>query len=641
MKKYIRPLSRAFFLLIMIFSLLISNFSLITEHASAAKKSNNSTKRVVSEPSKGSIRADCAILMELSTGTVLYSKNIHKRKYPASITKILTTYLACENCSLDETVTFSKKAVNSVGWDTSRLWPFTVQGEEISLKDCLYGMMLASANEVCYGVGEHVSGSLKNFVDLMNQTVKDLGLKNSHFANASGLHDSKHYTSAYDMATIARAAMQNPTFRKVTSTKTYVMKKTNKNKKRTLTNHHCMLSGYTSPQYEYKYCIGGKTGYTSKAGNTLVTYAEKGGMQLICVVLDSTNPESGVPNEYSDTITLLNYGFEKYTVESLNDASTILDDTMFSNFTNYFGSDSPLKLSNDAAVVLPKGTPLSKVKKNITYTKLSELKPGENVIGHVVFTYGSKTAGSADIIYDASKASKTSLLPGVSDGTQKKSSKAIVATKNFKNKFRFKATTFFTNVVNFLKTKTIFIIIGLLVIVLLYLLFLRRKEIKRTTGSGRFAKQDKKSEKSEEGSGFLSFSGKRRKHSSSQSNSSVGGSEFAGPTFGGKGKKGSDSSKNAAAQHKSESSSKLNFGSKKHTMAARKSSPYGMVNDRAKRLFKKNRRYSWTVVSDGNSDNSSKSNTTSSLPPNMNSRKNKRRHKKTISSFDQNLFDHK
>ena len=351
-------------------------------------------------PAPKSLAADSAIVMELSTGTVLYSKNIHRKHYPASITKILTTLLTIENCDLDAVHTFTYEEAHGIEMGSSSL--YCVPGEKFTVEKMLYGIMLQSANEMCLAAADEAAGTVDAFVDMMNQRVASLGLTDTHFANPNGLHDPEHYTTAYDMAVIARAAWQNPTFRKVTGTKTYSMGKTNKRKAdqiMTLLNHHQMINGYKNPEYEYKYCVGGKTGYTSNAGNTLVTYAEKDGMQLVAVVMKSTSPPT-VPNEYTDSTKLLNYGFAAY--QKVDMDSKVLDDTnLFETYNGYFSGDqAPLRLSGNSSVVLPKGADVGKVQQEVTYDENKQLTEGENVIGTVTYRYQNKVVGSNDIIYD-------------------------------------------------------------------------------------------------------------------------------------------------------------------------------------------------------------------------------------------------
>lgn len=355
-----------------------------------------------SGPKKGSLSCSSAIVMELSTGSILYSKNIHDQHYPASITKIMTALLTLENSSLSETVTFSEEAAFGIESGSSSL--YCEPGEKFSVEELLYGIMLQSANEMCLAAGEHVAGTNKKFVKMMNDKVAELGLKNTHFMNPNGLHHDNHYTSAYDMACIAREAWKNTTFQKICGTKTYHMGATNKRKAKeimTLLNHHQMINGYNYPQYEYKYCIGGKTGYTSMAQSTLVTYAEKDGMQLVSVVMRAAGPTAGQPNEYTDSTRILDFAFENYTKYTVNEESSQVNEALFNTFDSYFNAEeSPIRLSSESTVVLPKGVQLSQANQTITYDKEKALVEGENVIGKVTYTYGKRTVGSTDIIFD-------------------------------------------------------------------------------------------------------------------------------------------------------------------------------------------------------------------------------------------------
>ena len=173
----------------------------------------------VSWPENASIQADGGIVIEADTGTVLYGKNIHETYYPASITKILTALIVLEHCDLDEIVTFSHDAVYNVEEGSSSAG--IDEGDELTVRDCLYALLLASANESANALAEHVSGSREAFAELMNEKAESLGCQDSHFANPSGLNDENHYTSAYDMALITRAAIENPTFVEISGSRTY------------------------------------------------------------------------------------------------------------------------------------------------------------------------------------------------------------------------------------------------------------------------------------------------------------------------------------------------------------------------------------------------------------------------------------
>lgn len=374
-------------------------------------KKSESSQRELAEwpdgPNPRSLSSDSAVVMELSSGLVLYEKKAHKKHYPASITKIMTTLLCLENSSLSETVTYSEDAVYGIEAGSSNIG--TMVGEKMTMEQSLYGIMLESANEVCLGVAEHIAGSVDAFVGMMNKRVRQLGLKGTHFQNPNGLHHDNHYTTAYDMAVISQEAMKNSTFRKLTGSKTYTMQETNKYEIRYMRNHQQLLYGYDYPQYTYKYCTGGKTGYTSMAGATLVTFAEKDGMELVCVTMAGKSGKQGEPNEFTDSIKLLNYAFEnfrKYTIDNLQE-TTDEGNGLFSTYNALFDrNNSPVHMSEDASVVLPKAARFKDAEKTITYNQDVELQDGKNIIGTIEYTYNGKTAGQASVIYDKKETQK-------------------------------------------------------------------------------------------------------------------------------------------------------------------------------------------------------------------------------------------
>ncbi len=368
-------------------------------------------------PAKKSITAESAIVMELNTGTILYQKNIHDRHYPASITKIMTTLICLENSSPSDTVEFSYNAVNSIEYGSSNIG--VIAGEKIKMEDCLYGIMLMSGNEVCNGVAEHVAGDIDSFVDMMNKKAKELGCKDTHFANANGLFLKNHYTTAYDMALISKEAMKNSTFRKITGTKYYTIPKTNKHENIPLHNKHNMLNPYLYP-YGYDYCIGGKTGYTDIARYTLVTFAKKGDMELVCVVMKTAGPPNIEPNEYTDTIKLLNFAFDNYSVYPMSKDERNKNEegqySLFSKYNKLFDeSDSPLYIQDNAGVTLPNGVDISSAEKSVDLYDNADIKEGENVIGRITYTYENREAGSADIYYDTSRISDTNLNSNITE----------------------------------------------------------------------------------------------------------------------------------------------------------------------------------------------------------------------------------
>lgn len=261
------------------------------------------TDALANWPQGPAIYAESGILVDLDTQEILYSKNIDKQLYPASITKVMTTLVAIESSSPEEPVTFSQHALDSIEWDSSNIG--CRLNETLTMEQCWYTMMLNSANEVCCGVAEHISGSIEAFVEKMNQKAAELGCTNTHFSNPNGLPDETHYTTAHDMALIANAAYQNETFRQVFSTRQYEIPPTPQyTETRYLYNHHKMMQPDT--EYYYEGCLGGKTGYTETALNTLVTIASRNGKNLLCVTMRTQGRQV-----YTDTASLFDYGFSQ------------------------------------------------------------------------------------------------------------------------------------------------------------------------------------------------------------------------------------------------------------------------------------------------------------------------------------------
>lgn len=340
-------------------------------------------------PQGDAVECDAAICFDANTGTVLYGKNIDKQEYPASITKIMTVLLALENGNLDDTVTFSENAVYSIEYGSAHLG--LTEGEELTLEQCLYGIMLASANEISNAVAEHIGGSVENFANMMNEKAAQLGCVNTHFVNPNGLHDENHYTCAYDMALITQEAMKYDKFREIIHTQEYSYPETNLVKeKRYFANHHGMLMDESRA---YDGFIGGKTGYTDEAWNTLVSTAERNGMLLISVVLHAPGQES----EYGDTKTVLDYGFDNFQevqVNNLDQSITnteligIDDPTELEKIKQADLSQPPFTVGETATLTIPNGVEVSALTRKMDFTT-----------GKLTYYYGDQALGSASFTY--------------------------------------------------------------------------------------------------------------------------------------------------------------------------------------------------------------------------------------------------
>jgi len=264
----------------------------------------------------------------------------------------MTALLACENLKMSDTITMSQEAAYGIEAGSSTIYAET--DEVFTVEQALMALMLESANEMALALAEKTSGSVKKFVELMNQRAAQLGCKNTHFNNPNGLPDETHYTTAGDMMKIAKAAWYNPLFRKFVTTQTYEIPPTNKQSEtRYLLNHHKMMAGQS---YAYDGVLGGKTGYTNDAGNTLVTYAKKGNSILIAVVLNSTN------GAFPDTTSLFDYGFDNFEKVDLNVDSDPVP-TKFLPSEKYLlknnGNTYPFYYMRHVYVTVPTGTDVS------------------------------------------------------------------------------------------------------------------------------------------------------------------------------------------------------------------------------------------------------------------------------------------
>ena len=287
-------------------------------------------------PQGPAVYADSAIVMDMNSGAILYGKQIDKQHYPASITKLLTTLVALDHAKLTDKVEFSQDSISFLQYGDAHIGMRA--GEELTLEDSLYAVLLASANEVSYAVAESVGkqmgGDYNTFIEAMNEESDALGCTGSHWTNANGLHDEQHYTTAHDMALIGAAVYQKEAFRTIAQSLTHQIPPTNLvNEVRTVNQKHKMLWPQNANYYEY--CKGGKTGYTDQARTTLVTMADNGELQLVAVVLYDFGSDA-----YTDTRAIFDYGFNNFRkVEVPGGAVTIPKDVQVSDLTTTESAD--------------------------------------------------------------------------------------------------------------------------------------------------------------------------------------------------------------------------------------------------------------------------------------------------------------
>ncbi|WP_353947888.1 D-alanyl-D-alanine carboxypeptidase family protein [Sporolactobacillus sp. Y61] len=250
------------------------------------------------------VSAQSAVLMDQSTGRLLFNRNGEEKLPIASITKVMTAVLAIESGKMNQLVTVSSEAVKTEG---SSL--YLKSGEKISLRDLVYGLMLRSGNDASLAIAEAVGGSKQGFVLMMNEKAAELGMTDTHFMNPNGLEHPDHYSTAHDMAILTKYAMTDSAFRKITGTEIYRARATNKEEARSWLNKNKLLR-------QYKYTTGGKTGFTRAAGRTLISTASKKGMDLIVVTLNDGN-------DWRDHKNLYEWGFSEFTRTKLMDKGPV------------------------------------------------------------------------------------------------------------------------------------------------------------------------------------------------------------------------------------------------------------------------------------------------------------------------------
>jgi len=324
------------------------------------------------------IVGEAAVLIDGRNGQFLYEKNSSQRVYPASTTKILTAVIALEKCKLDDKVTIPAAACNVEGSAIGLL-----EGEKISLQDLLYALLLNSGNDTAVAIAMHVAGSVEGFTDLMNKKAVELGAVNSHFNNPNGLPDPNHYSTAYDMALISYYTMQNPEFRKIVATKIRTIERDDPTAQIYLENHNRLL-------WNYEGAIGLKTGYTEEARQCLVSAANRGGRELVAVVMKTEGS-----NIWTDSTALLDYGFNAYNNVSLTEAGK-------------FVGEVPVRYGVDGSVPVQTGYSLTyNFMKDKAADFRSEVKLAANVtapvnagtkLGELVFFAGERELGRVDLI---------------------------------------------------------------------------------------------------------------------------------------------------------------------------------------------------------------------------------------------------
>jgi len=399
-KKSIFSLVLALFLM---FSIQAGTLAKKESDKESKKKEETTTEEKPKKKAEGEfpdLHTEYYLLADLSDGKVLKSNNVNEKVFPASTTKILTAIIALESCNPGDKVTATSEAISPITNKHSHMG--ILVGEELTVEQLVYGLLVGSANDAANVLAVHISGSLDVFAKLMNEKAAEIGAENSHFVNAHGFHDDNHYTTVNDLWKISHYAMQNQKFREIVATSKYEVPPTNKYRdkkngnKRYLSNTNMLISGNKGTEHLYEYAIGVKTGHTDEAGYCLVSAAEKDGTELLSIVMKCDNgTKSADAYSFIDSKALLEYGFYNYKYITVGDISDIVESADIRNAK----IDLTLSPAVPVSALLEKNVKKEDVeviaKKNEDI--LAPIKKGD-VLGTVTYKYKGEVLGTVNLV---------------------------------------------------------------------------------------------------------------------------------------------------------------------------------------------------------------------------------------------------
>lgn len=367
------------------------------------------------------IRAKAALLVEAETGTILYDKNCHDELSIASTTKIMSALLVFEaidrgELRLDQSITATASALRGLPEDGSTA--DIVEGETLTVEQLLYCMLVISANETCNILGEALAGSVEGFVERMNQRAQELGCQNTHFANTTGLTQSGHYSSAYDLYLITRQAMQYDEFMTMVNTKSYEIPPTNKTEEeRVLHSTNALISNWRLAGYLYSGAQGIKTGSTDAAGQCLVSSAVRGSRTLISVVLgaervEKENGSGYIVESFTETARLFDWGFDNFSAQQVLDKNELVQEVQVS-LSKEVGSVA-VHPAEDASAMLPKDIDISALTRTITLDNDPALAPiaAGDRLGEITVSYNGTDYVTVPLLAVADVSASRFLLAG-------------------------------------------------------------------------------------------------------------------------------------------------------------------------------------------------------------------------------------
>ena len=367
------------------------------------------------------IRAKAALLVEAETGTILYDKNCHDELSIASTTKIMSALLVFEaidrgELRLDQSITATASALRGLPEDGSTA--DIVEGETLTVEQLLYCMLVISANETCNILGEVVAGSVEGFVERMNQRAQELGCQNTHFANTTGLTQSGHYSSAYDLYLITRQAIQYDEFMTMVNTKSYEIPPTNKTEEeRVLHSTNALISNWRLAGYLYSGAQGIKTGSTDAAGQCLVSSAVRGSRTLISVVLgaervEKENGSGYIVESFTETARLFDWGFDNFSAQQVLDKNELVQEVQVS-LSKEVGSVA-VHPAEDASAMLPKDIDISALTRTVTLDNDPALAPiaAGDRLGEITVSYNGTDYVTVPLLAVADVSASRFLLAG-------------------------------------------------------------------------------------------------------------------------------------------------------------------------------------------------------------------------------------
>lgn len=428
------------FILIVVFSML--NFQVINA-TNLTSDENEGEDVVVAD--ELTAKSSNVILLDMNTGSVLYEKKSAKKIFPAEITEIMTAVVVLENANLEKLFEANETALSNISEGDSKMGIIT--GEKLSVRQLLHGMILASASDATNVLAEGVGGSIDAFVELMNKKAKKLGMKNTNFTNPIGFNDERHYSTAQDMAILARYAMNIPEFREIVKTQSYTITPTEKSKnERKILNRNHFVSSLLRTDYYYKYATGIKTGYTVEAKSCIAASAKKGNTELLCLIFGAKT-EDNVAISFVDCKNLFNYVFDNYSSIKIVSEDKIVAQTKLINSRR------------TKKVILKAGKSLEALKdKKITETEIT-------------FKDNYPTQVSAPVEEKQEIGTREYFLNGVSVGCV-----PLVSDKNY----NFDPITYFINQINaFIKSPWLFVVMFIVIAGFILKERHRRKVIRR------------------------------------------------------------------------------------------------------------------------------------------------------------------